>query len=219
MQPPKIILCHCVCLWPWCFLNIQRSLTPTRTETHRVLELDGRIQKPLSWPLYLSPSNPQLKTYNSFLSSEFLVQSYGKERLNSHRNHTQPSPPSFPGTQYFNTGQEAGRVCEWEPHPAAVHLELLPFQHGSEPTYLFTPEARASGLPPPWLLLFHPSTLTQDWHKLREQVVLKKCKKVSGIPVSQNNVRYVTVREQEAERCMKLSAIFDKCATSHMTHG
>ncbi|CAJ1056830.1 Hypothetical predicted protein [Xyrichtys novacula] len=38
-------------------------------------------------------------------------------------------------------------VCmnDEEPHPAAVHLELLPFQHTSEPSHLFTPEACASG--------------------------------------------------------------------------
>lgn len=73
-----------------------------------------------------------------------------------------PSPPPPPslGPQYFNTGREPGCICE--PHPAAVHLELLPFQNGSEPTHLFTPEACASGLPPPRLPLFHPSTHETD---------------------------------------------------------
>lgn len=81
-------------------------------------------------------------------------------RSNLRWNPTQPASPSFPRNQYFNTSREAGCICE--PHPAAVHLELLPFQNGSEPTHLFTPEACASGLPPPRLPLFHPSTHESD---------------------------------------------------------
>lgn len=92
----------------------------------------------------------------------FLVQSYGNVRLHLRRGPTQPTSPSFPGSEYFNTGREPGCMYDCEPHPAAVHLELLPFQHGSEPTHLFTPEACASGPPPPRLPLFHPSTQETD---------------------------------------------------------
>lgn len=113
------------------------------------------------------------------LFSSFLVQSYGNVRLNLRSNPTQPASPSFPEIQYFNTGREAGciYIYDCEPHPAAVHLELLPFQHGSEPTHLFTPEACASGPPPPRLPLFHPSTHVTDtsWESRR----LTKKKKIA----------------------------------------
>lgn len=110
----------------------------------------------------------------------FLVQCYGNVRFHLRRGPTQPTSPSFPGSEYFNTGREPGCMYDCEPHPAAVHLELLPFQHGSEPTHLFTPEACASGPPPPRLPLFHPSTQETDtsWKKAGG----KKKKKCVSIP-------------------------------------
>lgn len=188
---------------------------PTHTETIAIKQ--ASISKTCEFPLLdslfstLSPSHPQLHAHTGFSSSEILVQSYLKVRLNSSSNPTQPASPSFPGTQHFNTDQEAGCVCvyiymcmyiyECEPHPAAVHLELLSFQHGSEPTHLFTPEACASGPPPPRLPLFHPSAHETDtsWEstgveqKKKEKEREKRKHKVWGLSTShQSNVSYVT---------------------------
>ena len=78
------------------------------------------------------------------------------------------SPPSlwFSVSTHSAGGREGGRLA---PHPAAVHLVLLPFLNGSEPTHLFTPQACTSAGQAPPLLLFHPSPPVSDtgrgWEK------------------------------------------------------
>lgn len=160
MQPPKRHSLSFCLLMALLFLKYTQ-ITHAYTQSAQTWAGKKKKRKTCAFPIFSHdfPLCHSLTLQTHTLSpSKFLVQSYGNARLNLHRNPTQPASPSFPGTQFFNTGREAGCIYECEPHPAAVHLELLPFQHGSEPTHLFTPEACASGPPPPRLPLFHPST-------------------------------------------------------------
>lgn len=167
MQPPKR---HSLSL---CLLMALRFLRYTQI-THAYTR---RIQKPVFFPPSFPTGFPLYRplTLSSkhalFYSSKFLVQSYGNARFNLHRNPTQPASPSFPGTQYFNTGREAGCI-----YTSVSHTPQLCTWNCSHSSMAVNPHTCSHLRPAPLdrhllacLCFIHQ--LMRDWHKLREQAV------------------------------------------------